>query len=75
MTWADGGCRSIGGGGRLPFCPVGCLLVVFLLAALVFLGFGFLVHLLWILALVFFVCWLAGYAFARGRRRGGNRRW
>ena len=48
---------------------------MFLLAALVFLGFGFLVHLLWILALVFFACWLAGYAFARGRRRGTGRWW
>lgn len=47
---------------------------MFLLAALVLFGFGFLVHLLWILAVVFFVCWLAGYAFARGRRRGTRRR-
>jgi len=53
---------------------VGCLLIAFLLGALVFLGFGFLVHLLWILAAVFFVCWLAGFAFARGTRRGGRRR-
>ena len=46
----------------------------FLLRALVFLGFGFLVDLLWILAAVFFVCWLAGFAFAHGTRRGGRRR-
>lgn len=53
---------------------VGCLLVAFLVVALVFVGFGFLVHLLWILAAVFFVCWLAGFAFARGKRRGTRRR-
>ncbi len=53
---------------------VGCLLIAFLLVALVFVGFGFLVHLLWILAAVFFLCWLAGFAFARGQRRGTRRR-
>jgi hypothetical protein len=53
---------------------MGCLLVVFLAAALVFLGFGFIVHLLWIIAVIFFVFWLAGYAFARGDRRGRRRR-
>jgi len=47
--------------------------VAFLLLALVFAGVGFAVHLLWILALVFFVCWLAGFAFARGQRRGTRR--
>jgi hypothetical protein len=53
---------------------VGCLIAVFLLLALIFAGFGFVVHLLWIVALVFFAFWLAGFAFARGQRRGG-RRW
>lgn len=75
MSWEDGARRPISEGWRLPSFSVGCLLVVFLLAALVFVGFGFLVHLLWILAVVFFVCWLAGYAFARGRWRGTGRRW
>ena len=49
---------------------MGCLIVVFLLLALLFAGFGFAVHLLWILAVVFFVCWLAGFAFSRGQHRG-----
>jgi hypothetical protein len=52
---------------------VGCLIAVFLLLALIFAGFGFAVHLLWIIAAVFFVFWLAGYGFARGQRRGGRR--
>jgi len=51
---------------------MGCLIVVFLLLALIFVGVGFVVHLLWIAAAVFFVLWLAGFAFARGQRRGGR---
>ncbi|HTZ08018.1 MAG TPA: hypothetical protein VMB72_03035 [Acidimicrobiales bacterium] len=53
---------------------MGCLLLVFLLLAVVFVGVGFVAHLLWILAGIFFVCWLAGFAFARGQRRGLRRR-
>jgi len=53
---------------------VGCLLVVLLMMAVVFLGVGFAVHLLWLVAAVFFLFWLAGFAFARGRRRGERRR-
>ena len=53
---------------------MGCLLVAFLLMAVAFLGAGFAVHLLWIVAVVFFVCWLAGFAFARGQRRGSRGR-
>jgi Family of unknown function (DUF5670) len=52
---------------------VGCLVAIFLLMALVFLGFGFVAHLLWIIAAVFFVFWLAGFAFGRGQHRGGRR--
>ena len=37
-------------------------------------GAGFAVHLLWIAAIVFFVFWLAGFAFARGQRNGRRRR-
>ena len=51
---------------------MGCLIAVFLLLALLFLGFGFVAHLLWLGALVFFVLWLAGFAFGRGQRRGGR---
>ena len=41
------------------------LLLVLLLA-----GLGFALHFLWILALFFFVFWLAGVALGRGERRG-----
>jgi hypothetical protein len=53
---------------------MGCLVVVFLLLAVAFAGVGFAVHLLWIVAGVFFVFWLAGFAFSRGQRRGRRRR-
>jgi hypothetical protein len=53
---------------------MGCLVIAFLLLAGVFAGVGFVVHLLWIVAAVFFVFWLAGFAFSRGQRRGGRRR-
>jgi uncharacterized membrane protein len=49
---------------------MGCLIALFLLLALLFAGFGFVAHLLWIVALLFFVFWLAGFAFGRGHRRG-----
>ena len=52
---------------------MGCLVAVFLLLALVFAGVGIAVHLLWIAAAVFFVAWMAGYAFARGQRRAWRR--
>jgi len=51
---------------------MGCLIAVFLVLDLLFVGFGFVAHLLWIAALVFFVLWLAGFAFGRGTRRGGR---
>jgi hypothetical protein len=53
---------------------MGCLVIAFLLLAAIFAGVGFVVHLLWILAAVFFVFWLAGFAFSRGQRRGRRRR-
>jgi multisubunit Na+/H+ antiporter MnhG subunit len=53
---------------------MGCLLALVLIAALALAGAGFAVHLLWIFAVVFFFCWVAGYAFGRGQRRGGRRR-
>ncbi|HMK99497.1 MAG TPA: hypothetical protein VK428_04855 [Acidimicrobiales bacterium] len=53
---------------------MGCLVAVALALAVVFLGVGFAVHLLWIAAAVFFLFWLAGFAFARGRRHGERRR-
>lgn len=53
---------------------MGCLIALFLLLALVFAGFGFAVHVLWLIALFFFVFWVAGFAFERGRRRADRRR-
>ena len=55
---------------------VGCLIAAFLILAVAFAGVGIVVHVLWVVAAIFFVCWVAGYAFARGRRRGSRaRRW
>jgi hypothetical protein len=52
---------------------VGCLIFLFLLLGIVFVGIGFAIHLLWVLAALFFVFWVAGYAFGHGRRRGERR--
>jgi hypothetical protein len=52
---------------------MGCLLVLILMGALVLVGAGFAVHLLWVFAAFFFFFWLAGYAFGRGRRRASRR--
>jgi len=48
-----------------------------LLVALLFVGLSFLIHLLWIVALVFCLFWVAGWALGRGERagRGERRRW
>jgi hypothetical protein len=42
------------------------LLLLILLLALLFAGLGFAVHLLWILAVVFAIVWVAGFAFRSG---------
>ena len=49
------------------------LLVLILLVA----GLGFVAHLLWFAAVVFFVFWLVGLALGRGERAGRHRfyRW
>ena len=52
---------------------MGCLIAIFLLAALIFFGVGFVAHVLWIFAAIFFAFWLAGYGFTRGRRRAERR--
>jgi hypothetical protein len=49
------------------------LLVLFL--ALIFGGLGFVVHALWIISVIVFVFWLAGWAMARGSQAGHRRRW
>jgi len=48
---------------------MGCLLAIFLVLAVVFAGAGFALHLLWVISGVFVICWLAGFAFAKGSRR------
>jgi hypothetical protein len=49
------------------------LLVLFL--ALLFGGLGFVLHALWIIAVIVFVFWLVGWAMARGHEAGNRRRW
>jgi len=49
---------------------MGCLVAIFLVLALAFAGFGFAVHVLWVVAVLFFVFWLAGFAFGRGQSHG-----
>lgn len=47
------------------------LILLVLLLALIFGGLGFMLHWLWIIAVVFFIAWLAGFAF----RSGSGARW
>lgn len=44
------------------------ILLALLLVALVF-GLGFAAHLLWIVAAIFLVFWVAGFAFRQGEGR------
>ena len=44
------------------------LILVVLLLALVFAGLGFAIHALWIIVVILFVFWLAGFAVAKGRK-------
>jgi hypothetical protein len=50
------------------------LILLVLLIALIFGGLGFAAHVLWVVAAVVFIAWLAGFALARGEGAGG-RRW
>jgi hypothetical protein len=43
------------------------LILVVLLLALLFAGLGFAMHALWIIAVLFFVFWLVGFALRKGR--------
>jgi len=47
------------------------LLLLILLLALLFAGLGFAAHVLWIIAVIFAIFWLAGFAF----RSGEGSRW
>jgi hypothetical protein len=53
------------------------LLLLALLLVLLFAGFGFAAHLLWIVAVIFFVVWVVGFALGRGANAGRHRfyRW
>jgi len=48
------------------------LLLLVLLLAILFAGFGFALHFLWIVAAVVLIFWLAGFAFRSG---SGGGRW
>ena len=51
------------------------LIVAVLLLALLLGGLGFAVHVLWWIALVVLVLWLAGFLFRAAEGAGGRRRW
>ena len=53
------------------------LILLLLLLVLLFAGIGFAAHVLWVLAVIFFVFWLAGVALGRGESAGRHRfyRW
>ena len=51
------------------------LILLVLVIALLFGGLGFAAHVLWIVAVVVFIAWLAGFALARGEGAGGRGRW
>jgi hypothetical protein len=57
-----------------PEAPVALILLVLLLAILFF-GLGFALHALWIVAVILFVAWIIGWAFARGESSGSRRQW
>jgi hypothetical protein len=53
------------------------LLILALLLVFLFFGLGFAIHLLWIVAVIFAVLWIVGYAIGRGESAGRHRfyRW
>jgi hypothetical protein len=46
------------------------LLLLALLLVLILFGLGFAIHLLWIVAVIFFLVWLVGFALGRGASAG-----
>jgi len=44
------------------------LILVLLIIAVILAGVGFAIHLLWIIAAVFFIAWLVGLALGSGRK-------
>ena len=53
------------------------IILLALLVVVLFVAAGFIAHLLWFLAILFFVLWLVGFALGRGGRAGRHRfyRW
>jgi hypothetical protein len=53
------------------------IILLALLVVLLFAGLSFAIHLLWIVAVLFFIIWLVGYALGRGESAGRHRfyRW
>ena len=53
------------------------VILLVLLVVLLFAGMGFALHFLWILAAIFFLMWLVGFALGRGENSGRHRfyRW
>jgi hypothetical protein len=53
------------------------ILLLALLFVLIIFGLGFAIHLLWIVAVIFFFVWLIGFALGRGASAGRHRfyRW
>lgn len=53
------------------------LILLALLLVFLFFGLGFALHVLWIVAVIFFVFWIIGFAIGRGASAGRHRfyRW
>jgi lysylphosphatidylglycerol synthetase-like protein (DUF2156 family) len=50
------------------------IVIVAALLVLLFFGLGFAIHFLWLVAVVFFILWLVGFAVGRGEG-AGRRGW
>lgn len=46
------------------------LILVLLILAIILAGVGFAVHVLWIVAVIFFVAWLVGLGLSAGKKAG-----
>jgi hypothetical protein len=44
------------------------LILVLLVIALILAGVGFAIHVLWIIAVIFFIAWLVGLVFGIGKK-------
>lgn len=49
--------------------------ILALLLVALFFGLGFAIHALWIVAVIFFLAWIAGFAFRSGEGRSRWYRW